>query len=137
MPMTLDRVIERASKIRLSGGIVGRVCTVLIVACVSLAAIGVLTRNQWIMGGAIVAILVLALPLLWRIITFAEKNPGVAILDGAQFLKHEQLRLASKDRSDIVILPHTPKIDPSPTSVPIDPALLDKPDLPAPSTDGD
>lgn len=59
------------------------------------------------MGGSILAIVLLAMPLLWRIIAFAEKNPGVALLDGAQLLKHEQLRLASKNNPEILVAPQS------------------------------
>lgn len=116
MTPSIDRVLATASKVKLTGGLVGRVCSVLVVACLALGTVGALSKNEWIMGGSIVSIVLLAFPLLWRIINFADKNPGVAILDGAQFLKHEQMRLASKTTPEIVVLPSSQTADPSPVS---------------------
>ena len=107
MTNSIDNAIQRVSKINLSGGLVGRVCTVIVVACVALGSIGVMAKSEWIMGGAVVAILLVVIPLSLRIIGFAEKNPGVALLDGAQLLKHEQLRLASKNKPEILVGPQT------------------------------
>lgn len=135
MNFSLDRVLSSASKLKLSGGLVGRVCHVLIVACACIAVVGAFSGNAWIMAVAILAIFLFAYPLLWRIISFAEKHPGVAILDGAHFLKHEQMRLASKDSPDIVVLPATQVADPFPLPEPT-PALqiaVDSSDQPAPS----
>jgi len=101
---SIEKIMNKASQVKLSGGLVGRVCTVLFVACICIGAIGVLSRNDWIMGGAVIAILLLAFPMLWRIISFAERHPGVALLDGAQLLKHEQLRLASKQEPEILVV---------------------------------
>ena len=39
----------------------------------------------------------LAFPLLWRLINFADKNPQAAILEGAEFLMHQQLVLGTKE----------------------------------------
>jgi hypothetical protein len=101
----LDKILERVSRVKLTGGLVGRVCTVALVYSVVIGVLGALSRNEWVMGGAVVAILVIVFPMLWRVINFAEKNPQVAILDGAQFLKHEQLVLASKGVPEITVIP--------------------------------
>lgn len=126
--MSFDKILERVSKVRLSGGLVGRVCTVLVVACTALGAIGVWSRNEWIMGGSILAIFALAFPMLWRIIGFAEQNPHAAILDGAQFLKLEQLLLASKINPEITVVAETQmEAHPVPLS-PSTTADVDEPD---------
>lgn len=39
----------------------------------------------------------LCFPMLWRLISFADKNPQAAILEGAEFLLHQQLVQGSKD----------------------------------------
>ncbi len=126
----LDDVIQRASKIKLSGGLVGRVCTLLVVACITLGVIGASSKNDLISGGAIVAIVLLLFPMLWRIITFAEENPGVALLDGAQLLKHEQLRLASKNESNIEVVANLQREDRAVMVPPEIAAMADLPDTP-------
>ena len=126
--MSIETTLLRVSKLRLSGGLVGRVCTVLIVACAALGAIGALSHNEWIMGAAILAIFVLAFPMLWRIVGFAERNPHVAILDGAQFLKHEQLLLASKSNPEIEVNPETQTEPRPPLLAPSSNADVDEPD---------
>jgi hypothetical protein len=42
--------------------------------------------------------------MLWRLINFANDNPQAAILEGAEFLIHEQMELAAKG------IPHLPNI---------------------------
>lgn len=136
--MSFDKVLESVSKVRLSGGLVGRVCTVLLVACAALGSIGALSHNEWVMGGAISAIVLLAFPMLWRIIGFAEQHPQVAILDGAQFLKHEQLVLASKSVSAIEVTATTQTVARTVLLPTIGVAEVDEPDvlsLPPTTTD--
>ena len=99
----LSQLLERAGEVKLKGGLVGRVCGALVVACVCLGAIGVATSNVWVSAVAVGGIIVLAFPILWRVISFAEKNPGAAILDGAHFVQHERLLQASKSQPSIVV----------------------------------
>lgn len=131
---SLDKVLQTASQVKLSGGLVGRVCTVLFVACIALGTIGALSKSDLIMGAAIVAIFLLLFPMLWKIITFAENNPGVALLDGAQLLKHEQLRLASKNESDILVVADLQREDRAVSVSPEIAALPDVPDVPLVTT---
>jgi len=41
-------------------------------------------------------IFIFAFVILWRLINFANKNPQAALLEGAEFLVHEQIELAAK-----------------------------------------
>ena len=127
---SLDKVLQRASQVKLSGGLVGRVCTVLFVACIALGTIGALSKSDLIMGAAIIAIDLLLFPMLWKIITFAENNPGVALLDGAQLLKHEQLRLASKNEADILVDADLQREGRAVSDSPDTASLADEPDGP-------
>lgn len=127
---SLDKVLQRASQVKLSGGLVGRVCTVLFVACIALGTIGALSKSDLIMGAAIAAIVLLLFPMLWKIITFAENNPGVALLDGAQLLKHEQLRLASKNEADILVVADLQREERAVSVSSEMAALADVPDVP-------
>lgn len=103
------RELFSAWKIKLSGGTVGRVCAVLIAVSLSIAGVGMRTSNDWVAGGAIAAIFLLALVILSKAMSFAEHNPGVALLDGAQLIRHEQLRVAAKGSPEFTVVPETQK----------------------------
>ena len=137
----LDKILERVSKVKLTGGLVGRVCTVVLVSCVVIGVLGALSRNEWVMGGVVVAILIIVFPMLWRVISFAEKNPQVAILDGAQFLKHEQLVLASKGVPEITVVPEAQVQEhpalPSPEQLAAANRPDEQPALPSPGGDSE
>ena len=88
--------LSNVSKIRLPGGMVGKVSTVLIVACVAMATMAWSVHVVWVSVVAIALLFVLCFVMLWRVISFADKNPQAAILEGAEFLLHEQLMLGTK-----------------------------------------
>src|SRR5262245_22021579 len=96
LPFNLEKALQSVSKIKLSGGVVGRVCHVIMVVSVCFAVLGAWSRNPWITGGGIVALFAFAFPLLWKAIRFAEKNPYAAMLDGSQLLVHQQMMLGTK-----------------------------------------
>lgn len=80
-PLGLDGLLQNVSKVKLKGGVVGKVSIVLIVACVSIAGIAAALRIEWVSLLGIAGILVLVFPMLWRLISFADKNPQAALLD--------------------------------------------------------
>src|SRR6266446_8098233 len=96
MDIDFDKVLQRVSGVKLPGGVVGKICVVLIVASVCILGLALVTKNEWISVAAIVAIFLLVFPLLWRLINFADRNPQAALFEGAEFLLHEQILAASK-----------------------------------------
>ncbi len=96
----LSHVFEGISKVKLCGGVVGRVCWVLIFSIVAIALIGAsavaFPAGAFIAAIAIVAIVLLVFTFLNRLINFARKNPEAALLEGAEFIKLEQLRFGMK-----------------------------------------
>ena len=96
---------EGASKIKLPGGLVGKTCYVLMAVAGSLAAIVVSIRTEAIGFAAIGALFVSVLVVVLRLIHFAEKRPEVAILEGAEFLRYQQIELARKGTG---VLPTSP-----------------------------
>jgi hypothetical protein len=96
MDVDLDKVLQRVSGVKLPGGVVGKICVVLIVASICILGLALATRNEWISVAAIVAIFLLVFSLLWRLINFADRNPQAALFEGAEFLLHEQILAASK-----------------------------------------
>jgi hypothetical protein len=118
----ITKTLGQLSNVRLHGGVVGKVSLAVIVGSCALGAIGVATHNPWVQGACVLGILGLATPLLWRLIGFARANPEAALLEGAEFLVHTQLTLASKNQPEftdpdalVVLEEHTP--DSSPVEV--------------------
>ena len=66
MNVYFDKILGHVSKVKLSGGVVGKVCTVLIVTAVCLGGLGVASRNEWVIGGGMLGILLIAFVMLWR-----------------------------------------------------------------------
>ena len=96
MDIDIGKMINNVSKVALKGGIFAKTCTVLIVAALALFGISYFANNVWISAAAIGLIFIMTFVILWRLINFANKNPQAAILEGAQFLVHEQIQLAAK-----------------------------------------
>jgi hypothetical protein len=66
-----------------------------------LFGIAALIHNIWVSCGALLLIFTLTFVILWRLINFANNNPQAAILEGAEFLVHEQIELAAKGVASI------------------------------------
>jgi hypothetical protein len=96
MNIDVGKLIKNVSQIKLKGGIFSKASTVIIVISICIFAIAALTKNLWVSVGAIALIFTLTFVILWRLINFANKNPQAAILEGAEFLVHEQIQLAAK-----------------------------------------
>ena len=92
----MNKLIKNVSRVKLKGGIFGKTCTVLIIVAFIMFGISYITNNLWVSIAALLMIFILTFIMLWRLINFANKNPQAAILEGAEFLIHEQLQLAAK-----------------------------------------
>jgi hypothetical protein len=123
MAFGLEGILNNVSKIRLKGGVVGKVSVVLIVVSASMLGIAWAVRKPWISVIALVLIFILVFPMLWRLINFADKNPQAALLEGAEFLVHEQITLGMKALP--VLPPDTESpTQPAPLNIsPSDPAV--------------
>lgn len=97
MQFDIEGILNNVSKVRLKGGVVGKVSVVLIIVAISMAAISWSVSIPWISVLALIFIFVLCFVMIWRLISFADKNPQAALLEGAEFLVHEQLLLGSKN----------------------------------------
>ena len=104
MNIDIGELVNNVSKVTLKGGIFAKTCSVLIIVAISMFGISFFAKNIWISGISIGLIFILTFVILWRLINFANKNPQAAILEGAQFLVHEQIQLAAKG---IPSLPNT------------------------------
>ena len=96
MGFDLEKILQKGSIIKLPGGVVGKVSAVVIVVSVCIGGVAALSKNEWVIGTGIAAIFLLAFPMLWRLINFADRNPQAALLEGAEFLLHQQILLGTK-----------------------------------------
>jgi hypothetical protein len=96
MNLDFSKLIKNVTKVKLGGGIFGKTCTVLIVIAVTFMGISLIAKNLWVCVLAISLVSLMAFILLWRLINFANKNPQAVILEGAEFLVHQQIELAAK-----------------------------------------
>lgn len=124
--MNFEKALESVKAIKLTGGIFGKTILLLIVLCISVAAVCFRAEMWWLS-------LILMLPLmgivtyaLKRCLDFAEKNPYVAIMDGAELLIHERIVHGRKGQEALPSLP--PTIDHQ--LPPLLPEALEATDLP-------
>jgi hypothetical protein len=135
LPMGLDGMLANVSKVKLKGGVVGKVSVVLIVVSLSMAVIAWSVKVPWISAAALGAVFVLSLTMLWRLISFADKNPQAALLEGAEFLRHEELKLGMKGQPQ---LPPGDDAEAAPLAIALgDPSVALPDRSPRELTDGD
>jgi hypothetical protein len=96
MNLDFSKLIKNVTKVKLGGGIFGKTCTVIMIIAVTFLGIAWIAHNLWVCVLAISLVSLIAFILLWRLINFANKNPQAVILEGAEFLVHQQIELASK-----------------------------------------
>ena len=94
---TIPNLANSVSKISLKGGLAGKICYVLIVVTFVLGAIVYFTKNIWITWFVAIAIVVLVFYFLCRLCSLAERNPQAALMEGAEYLLHEQLTFQTKN----------------------------------------
>ena len=80
----------------------GKASMVLIVLCSVVGGVAATSSNEWVKGGAILGMILVVSQLLSRLIDFAKTHPQAAILEGAEFLRHEQITMASKADPQII-----------------------------------
>ncbi len=129
----LQGMLHTASKITLPGGVVGKVCKTLIVAALAFAAIAWSVKVVWVSVTALVLLFVMSFVILWRLVSFADRNPQAAILEGAEFLMHEQLRLGTKASPQLPVTGTDFVEATTVTLTPEEQRTLQQPDLEAPA----
>jgi len=96
LPFNFDRAIDGLSKVTLRGGVVGKVTFAVVFGSFALAAIAWSVSNIWLSAAALAMVFTLMFVMLWRLISFADRHPQAALLEGAEFLVHEQIVHATK-----------------------------------------
>lgn len=103
LPFNFDRALEGLTKVTLRGGLVGKVTFSVVAVSLAIATIAWSARNIWLSSGALAAVFILAFVMLWRLISFADRNPQAALLEGAEFLVHEQIVHATKSNPVLTV----------------------------------
>ena len=86
-----------ASKVSLKGGVVNKICRVLIVLIIGISAVLCFNKNIWLSATGILGLFSVVSYFLWKLCSLAEKNPQVALMDGVEYLIHEQLTTQMKN----------------------------------------
>ena len=92
----VEKIFAQAAKIKFTGGLVGRVCSMVTLVLVAVAAgAGWGIKNDLILGGVLIVVGLIVVYAIKRIMDFAFTHPKIAMMDGAEIVQMEQL-LASK-----------------------------------------
>ena len=105
LPFDLDSVLQHVSQVRLKGGMVGKICQVLIFVAVAAALISWSVPVVWVAFASLLLLFGLCSMVLWRLLNLAEKNPQAALMEGAEYLIHEQMMIGTKDTPLIPVSP--------------------------------
>lgn len=103
LPFNFNKAIAGLTKVKLPGGVVGRVTLLVSVVSICITVITCSANSKILSACAVGGILLLASVISLRLINFADRNPQAALLEGSEFIIHEQIVHASK------YLPSIPK----------------------------
>ena len=92
----LDNLIKSATHLRFPAGVFGKTCMLVAVVATAFAAIAWSVSTDWVSALALVLLSLLTCTALFRLFNFADRNPAAAILEGAEFIKHEEMTLQYK-----------------------------------------
>jgi hypothetical protein len=103
------------SNFRFGPGVVGKISLVVTSAIIVLGIIAIRTSSEILLGALSVGVIGLAAWHSKTIRSFAKDNPALAILEGAEYVAHQQIYLAAKGQA---IPPDQPLIE-SPSGSPV------------------
>lgn len=99
---------ESVERIRLGRGVVGRTTYAAVAALFVLAVVASRADSTMLIWIAVLAVGLFALYFL-GVLIFAERNPGTALLEGAELLRWRQSELAAKGLDSIPPVPALPE----------------------------
>jgi hypothetical protein len=131
-PRDIGTAVQNVSKVTLKGGLAGKICQVLMVISLAAAAIAWSVKLLLVALLALAMIFILSLIVLWRLISLADRNPHSALMEGAEYLIHEQLMTQAKDQPQFLV-PRSEIVSPGPLDLsPIERQRLHRPESAAP-----
>lgn len=102
---------DSLSKVKLPGGVVGKVSMVLIALAISDFGISWSARSETVAITAILTGAAVVVLLGLRLIAFAEKHTQTALMEGAEFLIHEQIQQIGMKSQPSLPANHTDYMD--------------------------
>lgn len=91
---------EAYEKIKFPQGVVGKTSLIVAMGLVVLAIIAMRTTSQYLLVLLFIAVVVLVVWHCIRTREFAEKNPALALTEGAELLAYRKIELGAKDFSN-------------------------------------
>lgn len=117
---------ESVDRIRLGRGVVGKTTYAVIIVLIVLGIALTRTSVPWLVLVLAGMAALLFIMYFVGVIRFAGRNPGAALLEGAELLRWKQFDLAAKN---IPVIPDTPPlVDPSKPLPALPPGSLTEPD---------
>ncbi len=83
-------------KVRMGRGVVGKTSHVAIAFFAVLAIIAYGTKNDWVLAGVGLIAAAVFVWLVDRLFRFSEKNPTLALMEGAELIAWQQIEMAAK-----------------------------------------
>lgn len=97
----IGKFFNNAVRVVLKGSVFAKTTITLVFLMVFVGVSIWKINNEYIITGLIILTIFIVLIIVFRLINFANKNPQAAILEGAEFIKHEAIMLAAKDKGAI------------------------------------
>jgi len=102
----LFRALMRLQSVKLSGGMFGKITSLLLAITICITVICVFSSIWWLSLVLVFPLLLIVFYTLKRCFDFADKNPEAAIMEGAELLIHEKMMFAQKKQAiDPAVLP--------------------------------
>lgn len=103
--LDIGGLLDKVSKVKLNGGFVGKTSMVIMVVSICFASVGFSSGNDLVKISISAMIFLFASTFVWKLISFADRHPQAALLEGSEFIIHEQMRMGSKSTPAINVLP--------------------------------
>lgn len=100
---------EAFDRIKLGRGVVGKVTYVVVTIVAALAIIALRTSDTLLLWGLLGSVVLVFLIYFAGVLSFASKNPGVSLLEGAELIQWRQMDMGIKGAET---LPMAPNIEP-------------------------
>ena len=104
------RGLQSLLKVKLRGGVVGKVAVTLITLVLGATAVCMKLNTDWMILSLFLSIAVIVSTFLWRIINFAKEHPVEALFEGAELLAYEELKQAVKGEGITKPLDRVPSV---------------------------
>jgi hypothetical protein len=121
---TVKTISDLGGVFKFGSGVLGKSAIVVGLLMVVGATAIIRLSNEWVILGVFCVLVAVFILWFWKVLTFSERNPELAVLDGALWKGYKEFQVSSKERTPKTIdqtrVPH-----PRPKSKKQSPALDD------------